>query len=429
MSRAWWGAIGRRRRAWAVVLLGSLVVFASTFAILGSGWIHSELPWGPPALALDAAGHPHVAWGTSELLYGTFDGSRWSSQAVDSGIYPESISLALDSVGHVHIAYSGRNLSGGQTTSDRNVKYATNSGGSWTVSFLAPHAGVPSIAIDSMGRVHLAFVMPPPQVPYQRASWYQVRSGEAWSPAAPLPSDGSELGRIVLDRQDHAYVPFHDVVPAYATNRDGTWTATRLSGELEAQSMPSLVVGIDGALHMTYTAWDPSEQSRVLRYATNVSGSWTFSTLDRLDNVNTDLAAIAMGPSGRPQIMYNDFRAGPEFSSPSLKQAVQMGDAWSISLVSANAYLQNPSAFAVGPGDRAHVIYSQDARFLGRPTGESLIVYATKGLDSFILVTFLMEQTLILALEGVVVALAVWKTFFGKRKRSFIQTPARMERL
>jgi len=427
---AWWRSIPRRRKGWIVALVAALVLFGSTFAFLGGQWIHSGLPWPDAynsALALDASGRPHVVWGTVDLMYGTFSGVGWSSEVVDVDISVDSISIGLDSFGHAHIAYGAWNRSEDHVTSDRNIKYATNAGGNWAVSYVAYGAFAPSIAVDSTARAHLAYVQQTPGYPFDRRASYRVLSGGVWSSVLWLPSGASEAGRITLDSRDYAYIPIHDVVPGYATNRLGTWQVIRLDSEIEPQSVPSLVVGSHEDLHMSYTAWSPSDQSRVLRYATNASGSWMFFTLDRLENTNSDLAVIAQSPSGRLQIMYNDFRAAPEASIPTLRHAIQQREGWSLSVVSSNAFLEDLSSFAIGPGDKAHVVYVQDARAVGRPASESSVVYATKGLDGSILATFLIENAIVFAVEMLVVALALKKALQGRRKRPRMVTRAKAD--
>jgi hypothetical protein len=60
-------------------------------------------------LALDAAGHPHVAYGDDNLFYAWYDGAAWHYETVhvaeDVG---EHAALRLDAQGRAHIAYYDR---------------------------------------------------------------------------------------------------------------------------------------------------------------------------------------------------------------------------------------------------------------------------------------------------------------------------------
>ena len=53
------------------------------------------------SLALDADGHPHIAYGQDRLYYAYHDGSGWQAQTVDDspGVGSHA-SLALDGAGH-----------------------------------------------------------------------------------------------------------------------------------------------------------------------------------------------------------------------------------------------------------------------------------------------------------------------------------------
>ena len=58
------------------------------------------------SLRLDAAGHPHIAYGSDHLYYAWHDGTTWHLETVDDapgvGSYA---SLALDGGGYPHISY------------------------------------------------------------------------------------------------------------------------------------------------------------------------------------------------------------------------------------------------------------------------------------------------------------------------------------
>ena len=63
---------------------------------------------------------------------------------------------------------------------------------------------------------------------------------------------------------------------------DGTWTETILDTASDTGHHPSVVIDRQGAIHIAYVDYstDPADHSDdVLRYATNASGTWAFTTL------------------------------------------------------------------------------------------------------------------------------------------------------
>ena len=61
---------------------------------------------GPRSLALDASGHPHIAYGENHLFYARYDGSAWQIETVDSvGDVGAYTSLARDADGRPRISY------------------------------------------------------------------------------------------------------------------------------------------------------------------------------------------------------------------------------------------------------------------------------------------------------------------------------------
>ena len=106
------------------------------------------------SLRLDAAGHPHIAYGADHLYYAWHDGTTWHLETADAswGV-GEYTSLALDSAGHPHISY--------YDIANGDLKYAYHDGSAWhieTVDSSAVWVGwYTSLALDAAGHPHISY--------------------------------------------------------------------------------------------------------------------------------------------------------------------------------------------------------------------------------------------------------------------------------
>src|SRR5262245_6813119 len=114
------------------------------------------------ALALDAAGNPHIVFRASAdfPVYATRRAGVWTQETIEDpflscGSYA---SIALDRSGTPHVAY--------YNSSNQNLRYATRNGSgngsNWTAEAVDAPVGVAvglytSIAVSSSGLVHIAY--------------------------------------------------------------------------------------------------------------------------------------------------------------------------------------------------------------------------------------------------------------------------------
>ncbi len=172
----------------------------------GTTW-HQEVvdaSWGVgryTSLALDASGWPHISYFDAthyELKYASFDGSGWTIEVVD-GAYGYT-SLALDESGHPHIAFH----KSGQ------LHYAWYDGAAWQIEAVdVTGSGVyyasASIALDSSGQPHIAYYDP-----YNEELKYAWYDGTAWQ-VEVVDSEGVNVGwyaSMALDASDHPHIAY-----------------------------------------------------------------------------------------------------------------------------------------------------------------------------------------------------------------------------
>ena len=173
-------AAGVDRLDYATNASGSWVVAPATPGVAGQSDRH-------PSIAVDAAGKAHVAFerstdaplpnGTVSVLYVTNAAGPWTASTVGSGLeYRLDPSIALDTTGRPRMAYWLDN-GGGTLGSAGGVRLATLNGSTWSTATLSssPLDGRPSLAIDTVGRSHVL---------YERSAPYSI-CAVPLCPAAP----------------------------------------------------------------------------------------------------------------------------------------------------------------------------------------------------------------------------------------------------
>ena len=105
------------------------------------------------SLRLDAAGYPHIAYGSDHLYYAWHDGATWHLETVDEapgvGSYA---SLALDGGGYPHISY--------YDTTNGDLRYAYLDASGWHTQIVDSEGVVgrnTSLALDGSGYPHIGY--------------------------------------------------------------------------------------------------------------------------------------------------------------------------------------------------------------------------------------------------------------------------------
>lgn len=256
--------------------------------------------WVSASIALESSGAVHFGYlDFSGLAHAVYTSGAWAREVID----PQAgcvASLALDSAAKAHAAY--RADSG---TVDV-LRYASNASGNWLKDDVDTFASLGcgfrgvSVAVDEAGGVaHIAYGGDFPDYGLKYAS----NSGGAWSVS---DVDGGYIRQVSLavDRNGKVHIVYDDNVSRlrYASNRSGAWVVETIESE-GSPSYPSLAVDPYGNAHVSYYSNNVGE----LRYATNAAGGWRIVPVDAVGSVPLNGGAdtaIALDTLGKAHVSY-----------------------------------------------------------------------------------------------------------------------------
>lgn len=233
------------------------------------------------ALALDAAGHPHITYygpqsgpHPTDFRHAYHDGSRWITETVAGDAWGNGVGvssgLLVDSGGDLHALYMS-----GESFGDYDVTYAHFDGSTWTTQVIAP-GNAASIAMASDESLHVSFVSGG-QVRYaflvgsQWAIQDVAGFGTPHAALSPMGFVAPGATTMQMDSLDRPHIAFYNEVYSGDSQlcyvyRDGsTWTLEIL----EAQGTPghgrfSMALDSSDHPHLAYLSdWNDPE----LRYA------------------------------------------------------------------------------------------------------------------------------------------------------------------
>lgn len=299
-----------------------------TVDILGSD-VSSAGIYGPTSLALDSSGKAHIAYtdsATRELRYATNANGGWNSTLIDTDVYSPA-GLALDADDNVYISYSAFD-------GDYNVKYATNWSGHWTKTTVGSVVGPEStdVAVDTSGNTHISY-----------GKKYATNASGQWILETIDPSGfNGTYTSIALDSVGRAHIAlvdkYNDGV-RYATNASGAWVASTIDSSAETTWGTSIGVDSRDKIHIAYY----NATDRSLKYASNSSGAWLASTID--GNGTGAFPSLAVDAEDSVHISYNDWGYGLRYANNSF-------GAWDIHILVPNVAF---SSIAIDHDSRVHL--------------------------------------------------------------------------
>ena len=254
-----------------------------------SFWDHNLKKWftttlgrtsGFCSLALDSRQRPHISYveyGASKMYHTFWDGSSWQKQPIQIPTRHIAFytSISLDPNDNPSISFY--DYLGVVDDQYRRLRVVKWNGGVWEVQTVDSEPGsgkFNSIAIDSVGRSHVAYCNVDPE----RASLRYARLGSTgWS---------------------------HEILE---------------SGYSKSWQAVMLIVDKYDVPHMAYS----DVQNGIVKYATQVNGKWQIQSVDSVGAVAyPDRNGLALDQDGTPYISYYDAKRGE------LKLAHRKGQVW-----------------------------------------------------------------------------------------------------
>ena len=192
---------------------------------------------GERSLVVDEGFHPHIAYAGRQLYYAEYDGSAWQFETVDGNLGATGgvPALALDSAGQPGIAYQA----------SRNLKYAWRVDNTWQIMAVANGGYFPSLALDAAGHPNIAYGTSATG-PQLRYAWFD---GTNWH--VESLGDGGRPS-LVLDAAGHPHIAYNDGTLRYAWHDGSTWHIETV--DLSASERISLALDITGQPHIVYDA-------------------------------------------------------------------------------------------------------------------------------------------------------------------------------
>ncbi len=295
----------------------------------------------PTSLALDSNGNAHMSYFVAEnrdVYYATNSPGEWSLTKIDTGA--EGVpALSLDASGKAHLFYRDGGIEA--------LRYASNVSGTWLIAEVdtARVGGNPSSGIDSAGTAHISY--------YDDANHsltYASNLSGQWS--QQLIDAGYNTGRyssLAVDAMDRVHISYWDEINGelkYATNATGPWVLRTVDSAGVAGSFPSLVIDPFGMIHISYY----DETIRGLRYASNQTGEWIKSTIDDSDSTVWN-PTIAVDSQGHAHVTYYDSEYG------NLRYATNLTGAWQAHEIA--SYSSGGSSIKLDYLDRAHISFQE----------------------------------------------------------------------
>jgi hypothetical protein len=322
-------------------------------------------------LAVDSHGQVHLVyvstfWG---LVHMTNAGGWWSTSVVDSGVtYGDPAAVAVDAAGIVHVAYGHYDW----RTSNSTLVYARGEGGAWTNQTLDA-GSAPAIAVDPQGRVHIAYTS------YRMSDLrYATLDGGVWTSEEIVATPhiyrgyGGFVLSLAVDPAGHGHLAYDTGYGvAYATDSAGSWVSDPVAPYAELGGLTALALDASDTPHIVVL------MSGAVEHATIRGGTWNVSSIQSVGPRSPHNAGLGVESSGAVDVLWSDL------TNLHLNWARGDGAHWSVTALTSGTLSGWNLGVAVGPGDRVHVVFEDvNSDSSGFGTGPSRITYLSNGVDA-----------------------------------------------
>ena len=272
---------------------------------------------------------------------------NWTRFVIDHpgwASWEDDQSMDVDSNGYLHVIY---------TDSLKNLRYATNSGGSWANSTLV--TGMvgrwPTMTLDLNNKVHISYFDTS-----ANSIVYMTNAGGSWTSSTIAAGNLGIYPCITVDNNSRAYITYADLDSGYlkyATNASGSWLNHTLdisNGGL--YNYAPITMDSNGKLHVVY--WDATKNS--VKYLTDSSGSWVISTLDA-GNIGL-WPCIAVDSTNYVHITYTNC------TSKKIMYVNNIGGSWQYQAIDSGPYwAESWAPIAIDSNDKIHIIYMNNTAY------------------------------------------------------------------
>ncbi len=303
-----------------------------------------------PSLAIDALGNVHIAWmdltnylgagAHFDIFYKLWNSSTssWtatevvSTESTDVSFGP---SLAVDILGNVHIAwYDWTDYAGAGIDADIFYKLFNSSSSSWTITEIASidstkHSYFPSLAIDLLGNVHLAWAdetnLAGAGVDFDIFYKLWNATSTTWTSTEVVSTESTEQSShpsLALDSSRNVHVAWNDETNYASAGVDfdifyklwdsssSTWTTTEVISTISAgdSSDPSLAVDSIGNIHIAWEDFTVTDRDIFYRHWNSSSSSWSMTVgVSSESTRNSENPSLGVDSNGYVHIVWQDF--------------------------------------------------------------------------------------------------------------------------
>jgi hypothetical protein len=298
------------------------------------------------SLRLDAAGHPHVAYGGDHLYY------AWYDVVDEAPAVGRGASLALDGSGQPHIAY--------RDDSDSTIRYARHDAQGWQIETADRGQGFdPDVAacldLDPQGRPHIAYVDD-----YGQVLKHVYRDALGWhaETLAEAPGSGVEGASLAVDGAGLVHISYTQAGLKYAHQQGAGWQIETVPGGETAARATSLALDTAGRPHIAYAAAAQAGPGLefTMRYAYRQATGWQVETIAPVADVDLRLyPSLALDGRSQAQVSYFDYTTN---AYQSRKYARRGATGWQVETMADSVpYAGERSSLVIDQAGEAHIAY------------------------------------------------------------------------